>query len=404
MKVHCDKITMTPVSELNVNTKNTNKHSKKQIALIAKSIRLHGFRQPILVGNFTDTIIAGEGRYLAARDVLKLSEVPVMLQFFDSELAEYKYLEADNNTTKNSVWDDDSFKLNLAKFNIDGSIFDGEEFGLLDFNISNVFGDDSEEEKDDKVLDIETNKHGVVKGDIWQLGKHRMMCGDATSKKDVMALMCGELLDLVHTDPPYNIGYKGTQAFERKEIENDNLCGDDFEVFLSKVYENYNLSMKLGAAIYVWHGALNMLSFLPSFLKAGFLFKSYIIWNKHHFSFGRSDYHYKHEPALYGWKDGGSHRWFGDRKQTTVWDVDRPLASPLHPTMKPLELCEKAILNSSKATMSVGDFFLGSGSTLIACEKNNRKCYGMEIDEHYCSVVIERWELFTGKKAKKLTK
>lgn len=236
-------------------------------------------------------------------------------------------------------------------------------------------------------------------GDIYELGNHRLMCGDSTKISDINKLMDGKKADMIHTDPPYNIGYEGGSK-KRESIANDKL--DDFNKFLEDIYKNYFLSTKPGAPIYVWHASTETHNFISEFIKAGFLFKSYIIWNKNNSTFGRSDYHWKHEPAIYGWHGEGTHKWCGDRKQTTVWDIDRPSRSDEHPTMKPIALCEKAIINSSIPGAIITDFFGGSGSTLIACENLKRFCYMMEFEPGYIDVIIDRWERHTGKKAVKI--
>jgi site-specific DNA-methyltransferase (adenine-specific) len=235
-------------------------------------------------------------------------------------------------------------------------------------------------------------------GDLWLLGDHRLLCGDSTKEEDVGRLMAGKTADMVHTDPPYNIDYTGGSKL-REKIENDKL--DNFNEFLISVYKNISNSLVNGGAIYVWHASSESYYFVSEYLKTDLLFKSLIVWNKNNSTFGRSDYHWKHELCIYGWKSGSSHKWFGDRKQTTVWDIDRPSRSEEHPTMKPVDLCIKAITNSSDKNMIVLDVFGGSGSTLIACEQTNRKCFMMELDPKYCDVIIRRWQDLTGKEAVK---
>jgi DNA modification methylase len=192
---------------------------------------------------------------------------------------------------------------------------------------------------------------------------------------------------MCHTDPPYNIDYEGGSK-KREKIANDKL--EDFPQFLYDVYTTISTALKKGGAIYVWHASSETHNFIQQFLNAGFLFKSYIVWNKNNSTFGRSDYHWKHEPCIYGWLDGASHKWHGDRKQTTVWDIDRPSRSEEHPTMKPIPLCCKPLENSSKQGDIVLDVFLGSGSTMVAAHQLKRKCYGMELDPKYCQVIINR--------------
>jgi len=214
-----------------------------------------------------------------------------------------------------------------------------------------------------------------------------LLCGDSTDSDQVAKLMDGKLADMIHTDPPYNIDYEGGSK-KREKIANDKL--DDFPNFLYDVYTTLSTSVKKGGAIYVWHASSETHNFIQQFLNAGFLFKSYIVWNKNNSTFGRSDYHWKHEPCIYGWLDGDSHNWYGDRKQTTVWDIERPSRSDEHPTMKPIPLCSKPIENSSKVGDVVLDVFLGSGSTMVASHQLKRKCYGMELDPKYCQVIIDR--------------
>jgi len=231
---------------------------------------------------------------------------------------------------------------------------------------------------------IETD---IVLGDLFEIGEHRLLCGDSTCSDTVAKLMNGEKADMCHTDPPYNIDYEGGSK-KREKIANDKL--EDFPQFLYDVYTTISTALKKGGAIYVWHASSETHNFIQQFLNAGFLFKSYIVWNKNNSTFGRSDYHWKHEPCIYGWLDGASHKWHGDRKQTTVWDIDRPSRSEEHPTMKPIPLCCKPLENSSKQGDIVLDVFLGSGSTMVAAHQLKRKCYGMELDPKYCQVIINR--------------
>lgn len=242
--------------------------------------------------------------------------------------------------------------------------------------------EDNYEEPDDLKID-------VVLGDLIEIGEHRLLCGDSTDSDQVAKLMDGEFADMVHTDPPYNIGYEGGSK-KREKIANDKL--DDFPKFLYNAYTTLTTALKKGGAVYVWHASSETHNFIQQFINAGFLFKSYIVWNKNNSTFGRSDYHWKHEPCIYGWLDGASHKWCGDRKQTTVWDLDRPSRSDEHPTMKPIPLCSKPLENSSKIGDIVLDTFLGSGSTMVAAHQLKRKCYGMELDPKYCQVIIDRMQ------------
>jgi site-specific DNA-methyltransferase (adenine-specific) len=247
----------------------------------------------------------------------------------------------------------------------------------------------------DKVLEAEEDDFDTtppetpitVLGDLYEIGEHRLLCGDSTDSDQVAKLMNGSKADMCHTDPPYNIDYEGGSK-KRDKIANDKL--DDFPKFLYDVYTTIATALKKGGAIYVWHASSETHNFIQQFLDAGFLFKSYIVWNKNNSTFGRSDYHWKHEPCIYGWLDGASHKWCGDRKQTTVWDIERPSRSDEHPTMKPIPLCSKPLENSSDIGDIVLDVFLGSGSTMVASHQLKRKCYGMELDPKYCDVIVKR--------------
>jgi len=227
----------------------------------------------------------------------------------------------------------------------------------------------------------------TVLGDLYEIGEHRLLCGDSTDSDQVAKLMNGEKADMVFTDPPYNVNYEGSNGLK---IENDNKSDDDFYQFLYDAFLNYEINLKSGGAIYIAHADLEGLNFRKAFKDVGFKLRSTIIWNKNALVMGRSDYHWKHEPILYGWKEGASHQWNGDRKQTTVWECDKPKKNGEHPTMKPIELVSIAVNNSSKAKDLVLDLFLGSGSTMVASHQLKRKCYGMELDPKYCDVIVKR--------------
>jgi len=240
---------------------------------------------------------------------------------------------------------------------------------------------------------------------------HRLMCGDSTDLNTVSILMNNQFADLVITDPPYNVAVNdesesSLKARKRRsdglKIANDKMSEGDFESFLSNIFKNYYQVMRDGASIYVFYADSMTIPFLSKFIESGFHFAQNCIWNKQQFVLTRKDYHYKHEPVIYGWKKGVSHSWFSDRKQSSVWAFDRPFKNELHPTMKPIDLICYPLENSTVQKNLVLDLFGGSGSTLIACEKLNRKCYCMELDPKYCDIIIARWEKFTGKKAELL--
>ena len=267
--------------------------------------------------------------------------------------------------------------------------WDAEELTDWGLDIPNFDANVLEAEEDDFAVPEGGTETDIVLGDLFEIGEHRLLCGDSTDSDQVAKLMNGEKADMCHTDPPYNINYEGGSK-KREKIANDKL--DDFPQFLYDVYTTISTALKKGGAIYVWHASTETHNFIQQFLNAGFLFKSYIVWNKNNSTFGRSDYHWKHEPCIYGWLDGASHSWHGDRKQTTVWDIDRPSRSEEHPTMKPIPLCSKPLENSSKQDDIILDVFLGSGSTMVASHQLKRKCYGMELDPKYCQVIIDRMQ------------
>ena len=236
------------------------------------------------------------------------------------------------------------------------------------------------------------------KGDIYQLGNHRLMCGDSTSIDDVEKLMNGNKADMLLTDPPYNVDYEG-KTKDKLKIKNDSMDNDSFRQFLRDAFTSADTVMKQGAVFYIWHAESEGYNFRGACFDIGWKVRQCIIWNKNSMTMGRQDYQWKHEPCLYGWKDGASHLWASDRKQTTVIDMSKPVKSDLHPTMKPVALFDYQIKNNTKGGDIVLDLFGGSGTTIMACEQNNRIAYSMELDPHYVDVIIARWEQFTGQKA-----
>lgn len=286
--------------------------------------------------------------------------------------------------------------LQVSEINLD---FIHDYTRLLEVNLKELGKDisgASTEGQDDLPTKVDARtKHG----DIFQLGNHRLLCGDSTSEQDVSVLMDGKLADMIFTDPPYNIAYEGGSK-KREMIKNDEI--DDFYGFLFKMYTCAFKNTRPGASIYVTHAEIERVNFTKAFVDAGFHLSSVIIWAKNNPTFGRKDYFWKHEPMLYGWNSDGAHSWYGPNNEDTVWQIDRPSRSEEHPTMKPIELIDRTLKNSSREGMLVLDLFGGSGSTLIACEKQNRDAYLMELDPHYCDVIIARFEAFSGKTAIKL--
>ncbi|MGE3682420.1 MAG: site-specific DNA-methyltransferase [Bdellovibrionales bacterium] len=307
---------------------------------------------------------------------------------------EYADMVADNKIAELSEVDMAMVNADFVQF---GPDFDVDLLGIPGFEIEPFDAMSGDEDEAPKLPVVPKTKLG----DVYILGRHRLLCGDATNAKHVQALMKGETADMVFTDPPYNVDYEG-KTEDALKIKNDKMGNSEFRDFLLKVFKNYISVSKPGSAIYVCHADSNGLAFRSTLVEAGWLLKQCLVWVKQQFVMGRQDYHWQHEPILYGWMPGASHHWFGNRKQSTVWQFDRPMRSLEHPTMKPVEMIQHALLNSSKKDDLVLDFFGGSGSTLIACEKTKRRCFTMELDPKYCDVVVTRWEKYTGEKAKRI--
>lgn len=389
------KIEQIQVSELIPYEKNAKLHDERQIQNVAESIKRYGFVQPVVVDK-NNVIVIGHCRVLAAK-LLELESVPCM-RIEDLTDEEINALRIIDNKTNESDWDEELLTQELATLDLTG--FD------LDFNIS-------EPERtiiEDEVPDIAEGEEPLVKiGEVWTLGKHRLMCGDSTNENDVFVLMGGEKADLMLTDPPYNValGMGGSVDEARKRhrrtdglvIMNDKMEESEFYEFLLKCFTAGAKALKDGGSFYIWHADNEGLNFRSALKESGLTLRQTLIWNKNTITLGRQDYQWKHEPCLYGWKDGASHKWYNDRSQSTVLDFKKPIKSLEHPTMKPVELFAYQIRNSTKAGDTVLDLFGGSGTTIIASEQLDRKCYMMELDPKYCDVIIKRWEALTGDKA-----
>lgn len=377
--------------------RNSRTHSDEQVAQIAASIREFGFTNPVLVDE-VGGIIAGHGRVMAARKLAML-EVPVLVLAGLSETQKRAYVIADNKIALNAGWDEEMLRVELealsdADFDLDILGFSNDELGLyLDDGTTEVEGLTD----DDQVPEPPVNPVSKL-GDVWLLGEHRLMCGDSTSLNDVATLMAGIEADLLITDPPYNVAYEGGTA-DALTIMNDNMSNGEFRQFLRDVYASADSVMRPGAAFYIWHADSEGLNFRGAAADVGWHIRQCLIWNKNALVLGRQDYHWKHEPCLYGWKDGAAHYWGSDRSQTTVLDFNKPNRNGEHPTMKPVELFQYQIENSCKKGDVVLDLFGGSGTTVIACEKSHRRARLMELDPKYCDVIIKRWQEFTGKQA-----
>jgi site-specific DNA-methyltransferase (adenine-specific) len=389
------KIEQRLVADLIPYAANSRTHSDAQVAQIAASIKEFGWTNPILIDG-DNTIIAGHGRLLAARK-LGMEEVPAIILDHLTKAQQRALVIADNQLALNAGWDMDMLKaeiedLNLENFDINLLGFD-EKFldGLLEPEPAAGLTDD------DAVPEVpETPK--TVLGDVWVLGKHRLMCGDSTSIDALEKLTQGNLVDMWLTDPPYNVAYEGGTK-EKLTIQNDSMGNDDFRQFLRDAYLAADAVMKAGAVFYIWHADSEGYNFRGAAQDAGWKVRQCLIWKKSQLVMGRQDYHWQHEPCLYGWKDGAAHLWATDRKQTTILEFDKPSRNGEHPTMKPVELFAYQMLNNTKGSDIVLDSFGGSGTTIIAAEKHGRVGYLMELDPKYCDVIIKRWQDFTGQKA-----
>ncbi len=378
--------------------RNAKQHPDAQVAQIAASIREFGWGAPILVdGN--NNVIAGHGRLLAARK-LGMAEVPVVSMDHLTDTQRRALILADNKIGENASWEDELLGIELSElkdagFDLELTGFSTEEWEAL------IAG----EETDKEGLTDEDAVPEVVEtiskpGDLWVLGEHKVLCGDATKLDDYKRLLGDELVDMTFTDPPYNVNYANTakdkMRGKNRPILNDNL-GDGFEQFLKDACANILVYTK--GAVYMAMSSSELDTLQNAFRASGGRWSTFIIWAKNTFTLGRADYQRQYEPILYGWKEGNDHYWCGARDQGDVWNVKKPAKNDLHPTMKPVELVERAIRNSSKTKDLVLDPFGGSGSTLIACEKAGRRARLIELDPKYVDVIVKRWEEYTGQKA-----
>jgi site-specific DNA-methyltransferase (adenine-specific) len=378
---------------------NSRKHSDEQVAQISASIKEFGWTNPILIDG-TNSIIAGHGRLMAARK-LKMDEVPTIELGHLTDTQRKALIIADNKLALNAEWDNTLLTIELDELLKDGFAldilgFDADELNAL-LEPEQIEGLTDE----DAVPDIPEEPKTKL-GDIYQLGNHRLMCGDSCSITDMDKLVNDRQVDMWLTDPPYNVAYEG-KTKDALTIQNDSMSDDGFRQFLRDAYVTADTVMKAGAVFYIWHADSEGYNFRGAAHDAGWKVRQCLIWKKSTMVMGRQDYHWKHEPCLYGWKEGAGHLWATDRKQTTILEFDKPNRNKEHPTMKPVALFEYQMLNNTKGGDIILDSFGGSGTTLLAAEKNGRIGYLMELDPKYCDVIVKRWEDFTGKKAELLT-
>lgn len=372
--------------------KNNPRLNDEAVPAVIESIKQCGYIAPIIVDENYE-ILAGHTR-LKALQQMGIEEAECIVREGLTEEQKKKYRILDNKTNEIAEWDLEKLEIELQSLDFCGFDF---QFEGIDFSPAAEIEDYDIIE--DEVPEVDEENEPVTKyGDVWQLGRHRVMCGNSTKQEDVAKLMNGVQADLFLTDPPYNVAYEGGTE-DRLTIMNDSMKDAEFKEFLKQSFQIAKDGMKDGAAFYIWHADSEGYNFRGALKEAGLQTRQCLIWKKNSLVLGRQDYHWQHEPCLYGWKDGASHSWYSDRKQTTVLEFDKPQRNGEHPTMKPVALFDYLIRNSTKHNDVVLDLFNGSGTSIIACEQNNRTAYTMELDPKYVDVTIRRYENLTGEKA-----
>jgi len=379
--------------------RNARTHSEEQVAQIAASIVEFGFTNPILAGS-DGVIVAGHGR-LAAAQKLGLDTVPVVVLDHLTPTQRRALIIADNRIAENAGWDDAMLRIELQSlqedgFNLDITGFDADALAEIMAGEETTVDGQIDEDAVPELSETPISRPG----DVWILGNHRLVCGDATQAASYGQLLAGERVQMIWSDLPYNVNYansaKDKLRGKHRPILNDNL-GEGFYDF---VFDALSLMLpQCDGAVYIAMSSSELDTLQAAFRAAGGKWSTFIIWAKHTFTLGRADYQRQYEPILYGWPEGGSRHWCGDRDQGDVWNIKKPARNDLHPTMKPVELMERSIRNSSRPGDVVLDCFGGSGSTLIAAEKAGRRCFMMELDPKYCDVIVRRWQEFSGGKA-----
>lgn len=383
---------MVKVSDLVPYVNNARTHSPEQISKLRSSLREFGFVNPVIIDK-DNNVIAGHGRLIAAKEE-GIGEVPCVLADYLTEAQKKAYIIADNRFAQDAGWDEELLRVEIEE--LEGMDFDPLLTGFDESEIADLFSgsNDSEAEDDDFDLTAALEKASFAeRGDIWTVGRHRLMCGDATSEEDVSSLMDGKRANLILTDPPYGVSFKSSSGLT---IKNDGMKDDEFYKFLYDAFARMRDHLEKGGSAYVFHADTEGLNFRKAFIDAGFHLSGVCIWAKNSLVLGRSDYQWQHEPVLYGFLQDGKHKWYAGRKQTTVWNFDKPKRNADHPTSKPLDLLGYPIGNSTRENAIVMDTFGGSGSTMMACEQMGRVCYMMELDEKYASVILRRYVEDTG--------
>lgn len=418
VRISAEELVIVPVAELVPYEHNARTHSDEQVERLRRSLQEFGFVAPILIDE-ERRVIAGHGRLLAAQ-AEGMESVPCVRVGSLTEAQRRAYILADNRLAEDAGWDEEALRFEL------------DEIAALDFDVS-LTGFDVEPGKPIHVREHDRAAAGEGEeppeaedddydgqvpetcpyhpGDVFKLGRHLLVCGDCTDENATSNFQLGGV-DLLLTDPPYNVALGSNESVDTARarhrrtdgvtIANDDMPEDSFEEFLARAFGASKKLMRPGAGFYIWHASSTAQSFLSAVSAVGWSCRETLIWNKNHFTLSRQDYHWKHEPCLYGWNEGASHYWAGGRAQSTVLDFDRPTRSEDHPTMKPIPLFDRLIRNSCPMGGVVYDPFGGSGTTLLACEQNGRTCWMVELDPRFVAVIIRRWEALTGQKAVRL--
>lgn len=378
------KYFIADIDELIPYIRNARTHSPEQVSQIAASIKEFGFLSPVVVSE-DNTILCGHGRVAAAQK-LGLKKIPCIKESHLTETQKRAYIIADNKLSLNAGWDHELLSIELSE--LQGEDFDLDLLGFDEKELLEIFSDEEDIVEDDFDVDEELKKPSITKpGDIWTLGRHKLICGDSTKEETYKLLLEEKKVNLVITDPPYNVNYEGTAG----KIKNDNMKSESFYQFLYDAFSNMEKVMADDASIYVFHADTEGLNYRKAFSDANFYLSGCCIWKKPSLVLGRSPYQWQHEPCLYGWKKKGKHLWYTGRKETTIWEFEKPSKNADHPTMKPISLISYPMKNSSMKNSLVLDPFGGSGSTLIAAEQLGRNAYLVELDEKFCDVIVKRY-------------
>ena len=389
MTKHTTEMKMVSISKLIPYVNNARTHSQEQVNKLRGSLREFGFINPVII-DADYNVIAGHGRLMAAKEE-GIEEVPCVLVDYLTEAQKKAYILADNRYAQDAGWDEEMLRVEIEA--LEGMDFDVSFTGFDEDEIADLFADSEgtgAEDDDFDLSDALEQAAFVERGDVWIVGRHRLMCGDATSEEDVTTLMDGKRANLIITDPPYNVAFESSDGLS---IKNDKMENDKFYEFLLAAFKNMAEHLEKGGSAYVFHADTEGLNFRKAFIDAEFHLSGCCIWVKNSLVLGRSDYQWQHEPVLYGFLQNGKHYWSKNagRSQTTIWNFDKPKKNKNHPTSKPLDLLAYPIGNSSSENAIVIDTFGGSGSTLMACEQTNRICHTMEFDEKYASVILRRY-------------